>query len=273
MSRELVTLVYKRRIGSVHRKAILAHCADKASDNGKGIWASKQTIADETECGRSTVIKIMNQFVEEGILIPVGQHKVTNGSTVIYDLNIDAVSALPEVRNDTKKLSNQSTSGTSPDQYQSTSGTSTSPPAGPDPSTSGTQTVLEPSLEPRVPPLSPTEILETVLREETAKDFASHRKAMKKPLTPEAARRLVKRVANHPDPDSVFDESIACGWQGVFPERKTGNGKSNDGAAAELARRAGERFAARAMDRRPGANSSQPLLPARQSSGGSRGGD
>lgn len=66
---------------------------------------------------------------------------------------------------------------------------------------------------------SPVDILSKVVRHETAADFAAHRKALKKPLTPEAARRLVKKLATHPDPDAVFDLSIENGWQGVFPEK------------------------------------------------------
>ena len=45
------------------------------------------------------------------------------------------------------------------------------------------------------------------------------------------------------------------------------NGRKQDGSAADLARRAGERFAARRVDSGPGDDPSQPLLPARQSGG------
>lgn len=43
------------------------------------------------------------------------------------------------------------------------------------------------------------------------------------------------------------------------------NGRKQDGSAADMARRAGERFAARGVDSGPGDDPSQPLLPARQS--------
>lgn len=90
------------------------------------------------------------------------------------------------------------------------------------------QSQPEPEPEPlEDSPLTPREILCTILREETADDFISHRKAMKKPVTEVAARRLVKAVSNHPDPDSVFDASIANGWQGVFPDKRIENDKSS----------------------------------------------
>jgi len=43
-----------------------------------------------------------------------------------------------------------------------------------------------------------------------------------------------------------------------------GQRNSNDGSGAAMAQRAGERFAARLMDQRAGANASQPLLPTGQ---------
>lgn len=70
----------------------------------------------------------------------------------------------------------------------------------------------------RVTP-DPVQMLCEVVRHETATDFAAHRKAMKKPLTPEAARRIVSRLKAHPDPDAVLDLSIENGWQGIFPEK------------------------------------------------------
>lgn len=135
----------------------------------------------------------------------------------------------------------------------------------------GRQTVIDPSGTVREP--SAAEILETVVSPETAKDFIAHRKAMKKPVTAEAAKRLVRKVEGHPNPDAVFDESIANGWQGVFPERtKHGSRNTRDGSAADLAQRIGQEWEARNVDRGPGSGSSQPLLPARPAAGSYRDG-
>lgn len=92
MSHKVVTLVYSRRVGSAHRKAILAYMADRASDNGQGVFCSKGTIADETEIARSTVFKTIRDLVEEGVLIEAGvQGKLTG-----YALNLSALRQLPE---------------------------------------------------------------------------------------------------------------------------------------------------------------------------------
>lgn len=77
------------------------------------------------------------------------------------------------------------------------------------------RTIIEPSRSMD----NPVDLLCEVVRHETATDFAAHRKAMKKPLTPEAARRIVSRLREHPDADAVLDLSIENGWQGIFPEK------------------------------------------------------
>ncbi|KAF0675094.1 helix-turn-helix domain-containing protein [Profundibacterium mesophilum] len=147
MSYKVTMLVYSRKTGSHVRKSILAYMADLASHDGTGVWASKQTIADEIECGRSTVIRACNDFVAEGILIPTGSRKCANGSTVEYALDLEAIAALPVI----EKRGKGSQSGTSPNRDQSRSGTPPVPERDPKGSQSGTQTILEPSLNRNTP--------------------------------------------------------------------------------------------------------------------------
>lgn len=142
MSRKVATLIYDRRSGSAARKSVLAYFADRADDYGRGIFASKQTIADETELGRSTVIRIVNDLVAEGILIVAGSYPCRNGATVVYDMDLQKIRSLPAI----KSYANQSQSGTSIEVDQSQSGTLPVPERDPKGSQSGTQTVLEPSI-------------------------------------------------------------------------------------------------------------------------------
>jgi uncharacterized protein YdaU (DUF1376 family) len=69
------------------------------------------------------------------------------------------------------------------------------------------------------PEPSPFEILTEVVSPEVASDFLAHRKAMRKAVTPRAAKLIAKKIRDHPNPGAVLNESIANGWQGVFPER------------------------------------------------------
>ena len=121
VSNKVSVLVYKRAIGSQIRKSILAYLADKASDDGSGIWASKQTIADETECGRSTVIRTMNEFVAEGLLFETGTRPCRGGSTVVYSIDLEMLNSLPDSKSETAQSS--PVAGLVPERDQSHSGT------------------------------------------------------------------------------------------------------------------------------------------------------
>lgn len=148
MSWKVVALVYERQVGSVLRKSVMAYCADKASDDGRGIWASKGTIAAELEAGRSSIIRTFNELVEEGLLVPEGKRACTNGATIEYRIDLNALAALdpvdkPNTRPVPERDRSQSDTGTQVDQSQS----GTSPAARNNQSRSGTQTSLEHPIE------------------------------------------------------------------------------------------------------------------------------
>lgn len=96
MSRKIAALVYTRRAGSMIRKALLAYFAERANDDGTGVWASKQRIADEIEASRRAVITNIQEMVNEGLLIEVGKRSFENGYTMEYAMNLKAIAALPE---------------------------------------------------------------------------------------------------------------------------------------------------------------------------------
>jgi len=83
-----------RRFGSAARKQIIMFLADKASDDGSGIWCSKGTIQRHTELGESTVKRTISDFLREGILIETGRRPCKNGFTVIYRIVLTRVMAL-----------------------------------------------------------------------------------------------------------------------------------------------------------------------------------
>lgn len=83
-----------RRFGSAARKQIIMFLADKASDDGSGIWCSKGTIQRHTELGESTVKRTISDFLKEGILIETGRRPCKNGFTVIYRIVLARVMTL-----------------------------------------------------------------------------------------------------------------------------------------------------------------------------------
>lgn len=94
MSNHLITAAYKADLRTPMRKAVMVLLADKASDDGSGIWASKQTMADELCCSKQAVITTIKAFIEEGLLIEAGQRRSATGYTVCYSICVPALRAL-----------------------------------------------------------------------------------------------------------------------------------------------------------------------------------
>ena len=94
MSWRIANECAERRFGSAARKQIIMFLADKASDDGSGIWCSKGTIQRHTELSESTVKRTIIDFLREGILIETGRRQCKNGYTVIYRIVLERVAAL-----------------------------------------------------------------------------------------------------------------------------------------------------------------------------------
>ncbi|MEP4247360.1 hypothetical protein [Tateyamaria sp.] len=84
----------ERSFGSAARKQIIMFLADKASDDGSGIWCSKGTIQRHTELSESTVKRSINDFLREGVLIETGRRLCQNGYTVIYRIVLERVASM-----------------------------------------------------------------------------------------------------------------------------------------------------------------------------------
>lgn len=218
MSNLVSEMVYSRRIGSPVRKAVLVYFAARASDDGRGVWASKPTIAEAIECGRSTVIRTINDFVAEGVLREVGRRPCRGGSTTEYAMNLGVISALPSVDDDAPTTETSPAAGPVPERDPSQTGTPPVPQRDPHPSRSGTQTIIGTTIEPSNKSKA-REALCSVLSEDVADAYIAHRRAKRAILTDHAAALIAKKLAGCPDPDAVVNDSIANGWTGVFPEK------------------------------------------------------
>lgn len=99
MSWKVANLCADRLFGSPVRKQIVMFLADKASDDGSGIWCSKGTIQRHTELGESTVKRTINEFLAEGILLQTGhRRRCKNGFTKVYRLDLGKIEQLEMVR-------------------------------------------------------------------------------------------------------------------------------------------------------------------------------
>ena len=113
MSWKVANLCAERRFGSPVRKQIIMFLADKASDDGSGIWCSKGTVQRHTELGESTVKRTITEFLHEGILVETGRRPCKNGYTVIYRIVLGVVNGLETITepDDGPELSTGSTAG------------------------------------------------------------------------------------------------------------------------------------------------------------------
>ena len=94
MSWRVANTCAERKFGSATRKQIIMFLADKASDDGSGIWCSKGTIQRHTELGETTVKRAMRAFLKEGILVETGSRTCKNGFTVVYRIDQAQVEAV-----------------------------------------------------------------------------------------------------------------------------------------------------------------------------------
>ena len=64
MSNLVSNLIQTKKVGSLTKKAILMYMADKASDDGSGIWVSKANMAADLEMtDRAVRIHIKDMFL------------------------------------------------------------------------------------------------------------------------------------------------------------------------------------------------------------------
>lgn len=143
MSIHVSSKVERARVGSapkcsaILRKAVLKHMADRASDDGTGIWTSKVNIAADVEGDVSAVRRAMKQMESEGLIERTGTRPYKTGETVEYRIVLEAIDQLESTRH-------KGGSGTRAGQVPGQGGSGTRPRAGQVPD----KPSLEPSLEP-----------------------------------------------------------------------------------------------------------------------------
>lgn len=98
MSNLVSNVIQTKLIGSPTKKAILMYMADKASDDGSGIWVSKGNMAADLEMSSRAVRIHIKDMLAMGVLKVSGQKECRNGYTIDYQINLEIVSNLPSTR-------------------------------------------------------------------------------------------------------------------------------------------------------------------------------
>lgn len=152
MSWEVAKLCSERKFGSPVRKQIIMFLADKASDDGSGIWCSKGTIHRHTELGESTVKRAVNELVQEGILIETGQHRrCKHGYTVVYHMNLAIVQTLELISEPYDKVGYPTGSRVDGGHTERGRGSVPDGAPGPERTPNNPKTILKPHTRARVP--------------------------------------------------------------------------------------------------------------------------
>jgi biotin operon repressor len=183
------------------RNAVMVLLADKASDDGTGIWASKQRMADELGTSKQTVLSTIKSLMADGLLVEVGQRKSPNGYTIEYAINVAALEQLPMVACHSKERPlNQSSQLTGQAASPVKEHDLTSQAALPDQSSSLTQT----SLNHPEPPIDKSASADTPLTiEEVVEDWnglaAECGLPVVRKITPARRRAFKARLREYPD--------------------------------------------------------------------------
>ena len=128
MSWRVANTCADRTFGSPVRKQIIMFLADKASDDGSGIYCSKGTVQRHTELGASTVKRTINDFIRESILVETGQiRRCANGYTVVYRIDLAAVEALERVSEPSNEIAYRTRSATDRVQHGPSTGAPVDP--------------------------------------------------------------------------------------------------------------------------------------------------
>ena len=208
MSNLVSNLVQTKKVGSNTQKSILMYMADKASDDGSGIWVSKKNMAADLEMAIRTLQTNIRDMVSSGIISEAGQKKHKNGYTVDYSINLERIGTLQNTRE------HHATPAPLHQMHPYPRSTCT-----PTPAPDAPKPLIEPSKEPN----NIDKILsQWVIEDHARESFIQYRKQIKKPLTVTAAQRLSNKLRLIFIADGSPEDALATaeekGWQSIEPD-------------------------------------------------------
>ncbi|AWF42493.1 helix-turn-helix domain-containing protein [Proteus mirabilis] len=231
---------------------IMVRLADYSSDEGVA-YPSVETISRQIGAGISTIRNACNELERDGWLVKKQRRNGNRNASNLYFLNVDKLEkiALEEnakLRKQREKLSNfhRPDSDRSDFDRSDSDRTENSKNVRFDPPESGVQGGFHPPESGGDPQVNskhdpqvnskhdPQELLEgkksknkfdpklakpSNVSDEVWQDWINFRKEIKKPLTETMCKQQAKKLSLCTDANAVICNSIANGWQGLFPER------------------------------------------------------
>lgn len=162
MSIKLMTMVWEKYPASGSELLAMLALADWAGDDGGSLYPSMSALAAKIRLSEKQARRIVQDLVHQGILLVVGnEHGGAPGTTKQFRLNVRKLAFLPDLP---KKLATKKSAESLPSAFETapadvTPPVDVTPPAGvrdgsrPCPETApagGSQTVIEPSIEPSI---------------------------------------------------------------------------------------------------------------------------
>ncbi|HGN0148568.1 TPA: helix-turn-helix domain-containing protein [Proteus mirabilis] len=226
---------------------IMVRLADYSSDEGVA-YPSVETISRQIGAGISTIRNACNELERDGWLVKKQRRNGNRNASNLYFLNVDKLEkiALEEnakLRKQREKLSNfhrPDSDRSDSDRTENSKNVRFDPPesgvqGGFDPPESGGDPQVNSKHDPQVNSKhDPQELLEgkksknkfdpklakpSNVSDEVWQDWINFRKEIKKPLTETMCKQQAKKLSLCTDANAVICNSIANGWQGLFPER------------------------------------------------------
>lgn len=130
MSHELVGILSRKQCGGAIRKHLLKTLADRANNDGTGIFCSVKTLARDAEVAERTVQNHLRAFEREGLLRNMGRRPCKHGYTINYRISLRAVHALNDIkRPEIEELLNEciESTGEAPAPVQTDTGAANAP--------------------------------------------------------------------------------------------------------------------------------------------------
>jgi len=94
MSLHVIAICRKRKFRNHTLKHVIKEMADRASDDGTGIWCSKQTLANDTGLSKDAVRRAVKELLATGIIEETGKRNFRNYYTKVYRIVLERVEKL-----------------------------------------------------------------------------------------------------------------------------------------------------------------------------------
>jgi Helix-turn-helix domain len=220
VSIKIMTLAWSVAVGDHTDKLVLLALADNANDQGD-CYPSLTKIAEKCEVSRRTAVYSLQRLEAGGHI----DRKLTAGRNTVYSVHPTSANGAPV---QTVHQCKDDTSAN--DAPTSANGAPLPLPYKPSPSENRHKPSKGKRAKGSNPELVPDEPPPSNLNVEAWHRWVKYRKQIRKPIHPASWLGAQRKLAAFgPDQAAVVEQSIANGWQGLFPLKTEGKPKSRLG--------------------------------------------